>query len=204
MLRNVVFVAVTVGVSACLINPTLSIWESNDQGPPNACLPFVDDAGVGSGAVTGVVAFTVGGSHHSAQTPRTPDGQKYMTLELDEAGTRCPRSSQAEANRAKTTGTQSITAWLIAPADGGWEGTYTVGFGVNDPQRGIAQYAASSCQPFLGVLGDCVVPTLSLAGTLTIDAVTSCGLTGHFELVDIATDAGTTGTFDSVFCRGVD
>lgn len=204
MLRTALVVVMSSVLLACPINPSLTMWDSNDRGAPNTCLPFPGDGGVGSGAVSGAINFTVAGSHHFAFSPASPNGTQFLSLELDEAGTTCHLTSQAEANRTRRSGTQLIVVQLVAPADAGWEGTYTLSGATPGARTGTASHSAATCQPFLGVLGDCATPTTALRGTVTIDAVTPCSLLGRVAFVDPLTDGGSSGTFESAYCRGID
>lgn len=193
------------GLHACacvIVNPSLEMWDSNDRGAPNSCMPFGADGGVGSGVLTGATSFAALGSHHFAFSAKPESGLRFLQLQLDEAGTTCHLASQAQANTAR--GLRSLLVTLAAPSDAGWAGTYEVSALSPDGGRTGRSSIGTGCRPFLGLLGDCAPAPVALLGTVTIESAAGCGMTGRFELIDPTTDAGTSGRFDSVYCRGID
>lgn len=186
----------------CAINPGLEMWNSNEHEAPNACMPFAADGGVGSGVVTGATSFVAPASHHFSYSPSPATGLKFLQLQLDEAGTTCHLSSQADANTAR--GLRSVLFTLVAPADAGWAGTYEVSGVATDGGRTGRSSIGAGCRPFLGLLGDCSTPSAPFTGTVTLESVSACAMAGRFELIDLTTDAGSSGRFSSVYCRGID
>lgn len=190
----------------CALNPGLEMWESNDRGAPGTCLPFGADGGVGSGVVTGASALTIAGAHGFAFSARPDTGLAFLRLQLDEAGTTCHLSSQANSNIASAL--RSVAFDLIAPADAGWVGTYALGSASDGGRTGRA-VLGTGCRPFLGLLGSCSTPAATLEGSIVLEAVSACGITGRFTVVALSADGGSgagesTGRFASVYCRGFD
>lgn len=182
----------------CGINPGLEMWNSNEHEAPNACMPFAADGGVGSGVVSGATSFVAPASHHFSFSPSPATGLKFLQLQLDEAGTTCHLSSQAQRPL------RSVLFTLVAPADAGWAGTYELSGAATDGGRTGRSSIGTGCRPFLGLLGSCSTPSVPLAGTVTLESVSACAVAGRFELIDLTTDGGSSGRFSSVYCRGID